>query len=239
MKKNKSTVRFGEISRLAKDLGEKYRIKIGVIGEDATTVHIVEEDDDNDKKNKKKPKPQTITNGQIANIHEYGAVIQVTEQMKKYLATQGVYLRKETTQIKIPARSFLRASLMTAEGQKAITESIKGQLNKLKSSLSDEIKFAYGNKPRGLSGELAEFEEETRNKIKKSITGLISPQVLVVAIAEACKRRVQEAFETDGFGKWQPITEFTRNHRKGNKDNPILQDTGQLRDSISYEITRL
>lgn len=44
----------------------------------------------------------------LAAIHEYGLDIQVTDKMRKYLASQGLYLRKDTTHIHIPERSFLR-----------------------------------------------------------------------------------------------------------------------------------
>ena len=44
----------------------------------------------------------------LASIHEYGCDIPVTEKMRKYLASQGLYLKKETTHIHIPERSFLR-----------------------------------------------------------------------------------------------------------------------------------
>lgn len=44
----------------------------------------------------------------LAAIHEYGLDIEVTDKMRKYLATQGLHLRKDTTHIHIPERSFLR-----------------------------------------------------------------------------------------------------------------------------------
>lgn len=44
----------------------------------------------------------------IAAVHEYGARIQVTDKMRGYLAAQGLPLKKETTHITIPERSFLR-----------------------------------------------------------------------------------------------------------------------------------
>lgn len=44
----------------------------------------------------------------LAAIHEYGLKIEVTPAMRKYLATQGLHLKKSTTHINIPERSFLR-----------------------------------------------------------------------------------------------------------------------------------
>lgn len=44
----------------------------------------------------------------LASIHEYGCDIPVTPKMRKYLAAQGLRLKKSTTHIRIPERSFLR-----------------------------------------------------------------------------------------------------------------------------------
>lgn len=45
----------------------------------------------------------------IAGVQEYGIKINVTPKMRRYLASQGLYLKKETTFITIPERSFIRA----------------------------------------------------------------------------------------------------------------------------------
>lgn len=45
----------------------------------------------------------------LASIHEYGCTIPVTPKMRAYLHRIGVHLKKSTTKIIIPERSFLRA----------------------------------------------------------------------------------------------------------------------------------
>lgn len=45
----------------------------------------------------------------LAAIHEYGCRITVTPKMRAYLHSQGIHLKKSTTQIVIPERSFIRA----------------------------------------------------------------------------------------------------------------------------------
>lgn len=45
----------------------------------------------------------------LARIHEYGLNIEVTDKMRRYLASQGLHLRAETKFIRIPERSFLRS----------------------------------------------------------------------------------------------------------------------------------
>lgn len=45
----------------------------------------------------------------LAGIHEYGCRIPVTPKMRAWFHHQGVHLKKSTTVIVIPERSFLRA----------------------------------------------------------------------------------------------------------------------------------
>ncbi len=45
----------------------------------------------------------------IAGVHEFGINIAVTPKMRKFLATQGLHLKKSTNFIRIPERSFIRA----------------------------------------------------------------------------------------------------------------------------------
>lgn len=48
-------------------------------------------------------------NAWLASIHEYGCDIPVTEKMRVFLHSQGLHLKKSTTHIHIPERSFLRS----------------------------------------------------------------------------------------------------------------------------------
>lgn len=45
----------------------------------------------------------------IGRVHEYGTTINVTPKMRGWFAGNGYPLKKTTTQIKIPERSFLRS----------------------------------------------------------------------------------------------------------------------------------
>jgi len=45
----------------------------------------------------------------IAAVHEFGTEIQVTDKMRGWFAANGYPLKKETTVIKIPERSWLRS----------------------------------------------------------------------------------------------------------------------------------
>lgn len=45
----------------------------------------------------------------IANVHEYGTTIRVTPKMRGWFSAQGYPLKKSTTEIVIPERSFIRS----------------------------------------------------------------------------------------------------------------------------------
>lgn len=45
----------------------------------------------------------------LAAIHEYGCKIKVTPKMRAFMHSQGMHLKKSTTTIVIPERSFIRA----------------------------------------------------------------------------------------------------------------------------------
>lgn len=66
----------------------------------------------------------------IAAVHEFGTVIPVTPKMRAYLAAQGLYLRRSTTHIVIPPRSYLRPVLATQEFRQETAAIIKEQLKK-------------------------------------------------------------------------------------------------------------
>lgn len=68
-------------------------------------------------------------NAWLAGIHEYGCTIKVTDKMRKWFAAQGYPLKKTTTVIKIPERSFLRNGHdENAERVIAQTERVLGQV---------------------------------------------------------------------------------------------------------------
>lgn len=79
-------------------------------------------------------------NAWLAGIHEYGCTIPVTDRMRAYLHRIGVHLRKETTQIKIPERSFLRAGY-DEKGRDAIQKAEKLLPDVLSGKIPEEMYF--------------------------------------------------------------------------------------------------
>lgn len=81
-----------KIPKLIKQLGrlERKRLEVGVF------------------KGEKHPDAD-IDLADLAKVHEYGVTIEVTPKMRAYLHSIGLHLREDTTYIRIPERSFIRA----------------------------------------------------------------------------------------------------------------------------------
>ena len=94
------------LTRLMKELDQKYSIRVGIIGEQAYEKH-----------------PHTdLTNAHLGAIHEFGATINVTPKMRAWLHYQGIHLKPETTTITIPARSFLRDTFFNGEAKERLAD---------------------------------------------------------------------------------------------------------------------
>lgn len=78
---------INNVSRVVDALKEvaNSRLEIGIFGEDDSKILM------------------------IASVHEFGVRIRVTKAMRGFLGSQGLHLRKDTTHINIPERSFIRA----------------------------------------------------------------------------------------------------------------------------------
>lgn len=206
-RKNKYTLKV--LTDLMNELDQKYSIKVGIIGQNASTQHS----------------DSGLTNAELGAIHEFGATINVTDKMRAYLHYIGIHLKPDTKTIVIPTRSFLRMPLLSGEFKEYL-------LNRI--GLYDESDFGRGKEAKQQTREgnlelaLAKIEENP--DIMKKIANWIAAEALV---------RVQDAFNTGGFGKWAPISEITKQNRKNDKESPPLTDSGDLRNSITAEVEKV
>ena len=87
---------------------------------------------------------------------------------------------------------------------------------------------------------------EQKKKLLKNITKNIDFEELIaylektgdleslaIIIGSGAVETINEAFETEGFGQWQPDNPYTTERKGSGKP---LQDTGKLKQSISYEV---
>ena len=228
-KRNKAV--FKALNDLMEDLGEKYSIRVGIIGEQAYEKH-----------------PHTdLTFAQLGAIHEFGATINVTDKMRAYLHYNGMHLTKDTSDVIIPTRSFLRMPLLSEEFKEQI-------MNEL--ALSDAVEFKdidYGKIPLHTAKYINKYKRILRERAAREFNRDIAEAAsyrkgidlkgLMLAIANTVGakglERVQEAFNSSGFGKWAPITSYTAEHRSGDASNPPLQDTGDLMESVTFQVKKV
>lgn len=182
---------------LMNELDQKYSIRVGIIGSQAYEMQ-----------------PDTdLTNAHLGAIHEFGATINVTDKMRAYLHHIGIHLKKDTTQIVIPARSFLRDTLLSKEGKDELLERVM---------LTNDKELNKALVDVGLAGDSKFFET-------------LCEQIGLTAL-----EMVQIAFMVGGRPeKWKPISEVTRRNRKNDKSSPPLTDSGDLRDSITMQVKKV
>ncbi len=146
----------------------------------------------------------------LGAVHEFGAKIKVTPKLRAYFRyTFGINLKKTTKYIVIPARSFLRKPIeRTSDFLKKVKEKTD-YTNKETIKLAEEFIKEHGNS--GLLDELA------------------------TAVALSAFEQIQEAFDTSGFGEWEPNSPLTISNKGSSKQ---LEDEGRLRKSITYEINK-
>lgn len=211
-KKNKQTIQA--LVNLMKDIDQKYSIRVGIIGQNASAQH-----------------PDSgLTNAELGAIHEFGATINVTPKMRAYLHHIGIHLKADTNTIVIPTRSFLRMPLLNEDFKGYVMEMIK------RGGLTIYEADALGKDAEGRTM-VRELNMERAKEALTKDAGIMEKIANIVA-AEALAQ-VQRAFESGGFGKWAPISSVTAANRKKDKSSPPLTDTGELRNSITAEVRRI
>lgn len=144
-----------------------------------------------------------LTMAELGAIHEFGATINVTDKMKGWF-WHNAEVHKSNNPIVIPTRSFLRMPLLSSKGKRAINKLINEYLSK----------------------------DREYNILAASQNGQML-RMIAELVAIKALQRVQEAFQTMGFGNWPIITPFTLSKRKSNQNPNPLEDSGDLMDSIT------
>lgn len=188
---------YKNLKQIMKDLGQEYSIKVGIIGENAAQTQ----------------EGSDLNMATLGAIHEFGATINVTDKMRKFLHFKGIHLKQDTQEINIPARPFL-GTLLNKE--------IKDYIYSSADLSGDDIE---------LDKLLAETRTADDSGYMEDLANIIGAKALEM---------VQTAFMTGGYpDKWQPITEVTKKNRLGDPNNPPLTDTGDLSDSVTVEVKKV
>lgn len=144
-----------------------------------------------------------LTMADLGAIHEFGATINVTDRMRGWF-WHNAGIHKSKKPIIIPTRSFLRMPLLSSEGKRAINKLINEYLSK----------------------------DREYNILAASQNGQML-RMIAELVAIKALQRVQEAFQTMGFGNWPIVTPFTLSRRRSNQNPNPLEDSGDLMDSIT------
>lgn len=212
---NKVRVNLGGLDELLDSLQEQYTVRVGIQGEKAQAKH----------------EGSTLTNAELGAVHEFGATINVTEKMRNFFWHKwGIH--KSNKPIVIPTRSFLRMPLLDSEGRKAIINKVI-EASRGDEALAEFLKVKKGELFKNNDDAFKSYKEQVKGYINKEFMGMLADQIGFAAVS-----RVQDAFLTTGFGKWPEITEFTRNNRTGDKDQPPLQNEGDLFESINHRVIK-
>lgn len=210
---NKKRVNVANLEKLLDAFGKKISVRVGIIGEKAYQKH-----------------PGTdLTNAELGAVHEFGATINHPGGIPYLIKEDGTaqFVSKEKGkglpktkphQINIPARSFLREPILGAKGKKEIKKEVAARIKKLGWQLSKDMelnKIAYQN-------------DKNLDELLKTVADFVGM---------AAFDRVIEAFDNNLIEP--PTLPASKRKRKYNPDAPTLMDTGQLRNSISYEIKEI
>lgn len=103
----------------------------------------------------------------IAGVHEFGCRIEVTDKMRGYLGTLGLHLKKETTHIVIPERSFIRTGAdggvgaVVEKARELVPQALAGRVN---------VEELYRWLGEELKGKIQEFARELDNPVNHPFT---------------------------------------------------------------------
>lgn len=170
---NKTTVNYGNLSKVIQKLDKKYSIKVGILGSDGS-----------------QPVSADLDMAGLGAVHEFGATINHPGGTPYFIKEDGLaqFVSKEKGsklpktkphQIVIPSRSFLRKALLTAEGKKALQvwkveekQALMNYLNKDNAS-ADVLADTIGTKAKERvsetfqSGGFGEWEQNAPSTIKR------------------------------------------------------------------------
>ena len=110
--KDSNKILTGKLKKIAKSMGKHYTVKIGLLAGKGGETQVGE----------------NIDLAGIGAVQEYGAEIPVTDKMRAFFRYNfGVNLKKSTTHIKIPARSWLYEPLKDSNFRKMIFDYVGDQ----------------------------------------------------------------------------------------------------------------
>lgn len=177
-------VKYGKLQNIINAMTKDHKVKVGLLAEKGGSDSVSD----------------NLDLAGLGAIHEFGCQIPVTDKMRGFFFHKfGINLKKSTTHIIIPSRSFLQMPLERRQD--------------LRRKLQDKL---------GESENVLEYIEQTGDS-----------ESIAVLLGAAAVEQIMEAFESGGWGQWEPNSGITSS-QKGSA-LPLV-DTGNLKQHITYEV---
>ena len=166
----KADINYGKLKKLVEAMSDELSVKVGLLAKTPGEKGVKGSDEVS----------SDIDIAGLGAVHEFGKSIQVTDKMRGFFRHQfRINLKKTTTHIHIPPRSFL---LMPLTKKEAV-------MNALKTNLKEE----------GIA----------EDDILKYFTETGDIKFLGDMLGTAAVSTVLEAFESGGDGQWAPDSALT------------------------------
>lgn len=199
-------IEYGNLKKLIAAISKEHKVKVGLLASKGGSDEVSE----------------NLDLAGLGAVHEFGAEIEhpggtpyfinewgmATFVKKDSFYGQLLIKRGQVTQphhISIPARPWLSFPLMRNSG-KDLLNKFNAEAKKMGGSKNDFIEYITQ------SGDLV---------------------TLAMAIGTSAVEQINEAFETGGWGEWQPDSPITI-AKKGSV-NPLI-DTGRLSNAVTFEV---
>ena len=183
----KAKVEYGKLKKLIEAMADNISVKVGLLASQGGTDEVSD----------------NLDLAGLGAVQEFGCQIPVTDKMRAYFRHNfKINIKKSTTHINIPARSFLQMPLER-----------KGELMK----------------------RLKEHGFKQIDDLMDHITETGDYESLGIIIGGVAVEQIQEAFDTEGWGEWEPDSPLTIENKGSAK--PLI-DKGSLRSRVTYEVEK-
>lgn len=108
-------IKYNKLKKIVEEMSKTYNIRVGLLASKGSNNEVSE----------------NLDLAGLGAVQEFGCRINVTPKMRAYLHHKGIHLKDTTTQIVIPARSFLAMPVLNKDFRKKIKNNVGGDIEAL------------------------------------------------------------------------------------------------------------
>lgn len=109
----KVDIKYKKLKKIVEEMSKTYSVRVGLLANKGSTNEVSE----------------NLDLAGLGAVQEFGCTINVTPKMRAYLHHKGIHLKETTTQIRIPARSFLAMPILNKDFRKKIKNNVGGDID--------------------------------------------------------------------------------------------------------------